>query len=1477
MAGYAELHCLSNFTFLRGASRAEELVARAHALGYAALAITDECSVAGVVRAHAALRELAGSCTAVTLRLIVGSELWLSDGLRLVVLAANRRGYGQLCRLITRGRRAAPKGEYCLGRADVAELLRPGDCLLLWLDADAAVAGPAGQRDAAQCAAADHIAAWLRAHFDGAAWIAVELLREGRDRARLAALTALGARTGLSLVAAGDVHMHARERRRLQDALTAIRHNVPVAEAGPWLLASGERHLRPRERLAKIYPPALLAETLAVAARCTFSLDELRYEYPREIVPDGHTPTSWLRELTEQGAALRWPRGLPARARELIEHELTLIADLGYEPYFLTVQDVVAFARSQDILCQGRGSAANSAVCYCLGITEVDPARMSMLVERFISRERNEPPDIDIDFEHERREEVIQYVYRKYGRERAALAATVICYRPRSTLRDLGKALGLDPAQTEKLAGAIHWWSDRIDPEHVRESGFDPDNPQIALLLSLARELLGFPRHLSQHVGGFVIARDLLEELVPVENAAMPDRTVIQWDKDDLDDLGLIKVDILGLGMLTAIRRALALVTGVRGRPFTMMDVPAEDAVVYEMISRADTVGVFQIESRAQMSMLPRLRPRNYYDLVIEVAIIRPGPIQGGMVHPYLRRRNGEEVVTYPSPAVEGVLRRTLGVPIFQEQVMQLAVVAAGFTPGEADQLRRAMAAWKRRGGLGHFEQKLIDGMRERGYQEQFARQIFQQIQGFGEYGFPECVVGETRVVDARTGRYVTVEDAFRRRVPLERTLACDPCWRLSVRRVQAIVESGVKPVWRLRTALGHEITATAEHPFRMLSGWRKLGELKPGDRIAVARRYPGVGRRRWPRHQIIVLAGLVAEGNLCHPNTFYFHTTDTAHRDEFVAAVERFPNTRAVIEQHRDCHSVRVRRIDRRLPPGAVTWVRELGPWGRGARDKHLPAVVFELCRSHMSMLLARLWDGDGGASRSGHVSYDTASAQLATDVQHLLRRLGIVARRYTRRRQYRGQALTHYCVTVTGTDMIRAFWRQIGHRMLESGKRDIIRSLANSSTGRMSLDIVPVEVRQLVRRERDARGWSWTKIGHRSGLGMREVQAARESAKGGFRRFVIGRLGQVLGSQPLSDLATSDIYWDRIVSIEAAGHRPTYDLQIEGDHNFLANDFVVHNSHAASFALLVYVSCWLKCHEPAAFTAALLNSQPMGFYAPAQLVRDARNHGVEVRPVDVCVSAVDCTLEPAAALPAPGQPALRLGLGMVRSLSAEGAARVVAARAAAPFADVQDLARRAVLDRGDLEALAAAGALAALTGNRHLAFWGVAGAERELPLAPRSERGEALPLLPVPTEGEDIVADYRAVGLSLGRHPLALLREQFATRRVLTAAALAAVPHGRVVTVAGLVLTRQRPASASGVTFVTLEDETGQVNLVVWERTGLAQRRALVESRLMEVRGELQREGQVTHVIAHRMTDRSALLAGLLAGLRTESRDFH
>jgi error-prone DNA polymerase len=1031
---YAELHCLTNFSFLRGASRPEELVARAHALGYAALAITDECSVAGVVRAHAAAKELG-------LPIIVGAEVRLVCGLHLVVLACDRRGYAGLCRLVTRGRRAAEKGEYSLARADLLELL-VGEHVLLWVP-------PRAPIDAArQMEEGD----WLRQHFAGRAWIAVELLRDGRDREWLTRTEQLAQALALPRVAAGDVHMHVRSRRQLQDALTAVRLGVPLAEVGMALFPNGERHLREPARLARLYPPELLTETLTVAARARFSLDELRYEYPREIVPEGETPASYLRQLTEAGAQRRWPNGVPANVRALIEHEIALIADLAYEPYFLTVHDVVHFARSQNILCQGRGSAANSVICYCLGVTEVDPSRMSMLVERFISRERNEPPDIDIDFEHERREEVIQYVYRKYGRERAAIAATVITYRPRSALRDMGKALGFDPVQLERLAAVMQWWDEEINADRIRDAGFDPGNPRLGQLVALARELLGFPRHLSQHVGGFVIARDLLEELVPIENATMPDRTVIQWDKDDLDDLGLLKVDLLGLGMLSAIRRALALVADFRRKSFTLADVPAEDARVYDMISRADTVGVFQIESRAQMSMLPRLRPANYYDLVIEVAIVRPGPIQGGMVHPYLRRRTGEEAVTYPSPAVASVLSRTLGVPIFQEQVMQLAVVAAGFTPGEADRLRRAMAAWKRRGGLGPFEQRLKDGMRERGYSDAFAQQIFSQILGFGDYGFPE---------------------------------------------------------------------------------------------------------------------------------------------------------------------------------------------------------------------------------------------------------------------------------------------------------------------------------------------------------------------------------------------------------------------------------------SHAASFALLVYVSAWLKCHEPAVFACALLNSQPMGFYAPAQLVRDAREHGVEVRAVSVGASDWDCTLERGA----DGEPALRLGLRLVKSLSRAAGDRIVAARAAtatrgaSSFVSVQDLTTRAALDRGDLEALADAGALRELTGNRHLALWQVAGTESELPLAPAPTLAEGTPLLVPPSEGQNVVADYRSVGLTLGRHPVALLREQLGRDAIVSCADLANASHGDRVRVAGIVITRQRPASASGVTFVTVEDETGCANLVVWEQVGLEYRRALLESRLLEVRGELQREGAVTHVVARKLVDRSALLGALIA----PSRDFH
>jgi error-prone DNA polymerase len=855
--------------------------------------------------------------------------------------------------------------------------------------------------------------------------------------------------------------MHNPARRPLLDTLTAIRLGVRVDQAGSSLAQNRENHLRSRAQLARFYPPELLAETLTLASACRFSLDELRYEYPDELVPAGVSPGAHLRALTEAGAGGRWPQGMPQRVRTQVEHELALIAELGYEPYFLTVHDIVRFARSRGILCQGRGSAANSAVCYCLGITEVDPARMEMLFERFISRERGEPPDIDVDFEHQRREEVIQYIYGKYGRKRAALAATLITYRPKSAVRDVGKALGMDPDQVDRLARNLNWWDGQaVAPERLKEVGLDPYNPRILKTMRLVHAILGFPRHLSQHVGGFVISRGPLDRLVPVENAAMAGRTVIQWDKDDLDALGLLKVDCLALGMLSAIRRSLDLINGFRGGRLTVADIPPEDPKVYAMIQRGETTGVFQIESRAQMAMLPRLRPACFYDLVIEVAIVRPGPIQGDMVHPYLRRRQGLEPVEYPSPEVQEVLGRTLGVPIFQEQVIKVAQVAAGFTPGEADQVRRSMAAWRRRGGLESLRERLIGGMLGRGYQREFAERIYHQILGFGEYGFPE---------------------------------------------------------------------------------------------------------------------------------------------------------------------------------------------------------------------------------------------------------------------------------------------------------------------------------------------------------------------------------------------------------------------------------------SHAASFALLVYVSAWLKHHEPAAFFGALINSQPMGFYAPAQLIREARRQGVEVRPVDVTASGWDCTLERTRG----GKPGLRLGLRLVKGLSRAGAERLVAAREATPWTSVEDLRQRTFLDRGDLKALAAADALSPLAGNRHQAAWSVSGltagsrpdrkhGQGTLALPPPVDP-DCLPLLAPPGEGSEIVADYGSLGLSLRRHPLALLRERLAALRLLTAQEVGEVAAGSRVATAGLVINRQRPASANNVTFVTLEDETGQVNLVVWRRIAENQRQALLGSQLLAVHGEVQREAGVTHLIAEGLADYSGLLGGLLKGLVTLSRDFH
>ena len=717
MSAYAELHALSNFSFLRGASHPSELVAQAHALGYRALALTDECSLAGVVRAHEAQRALDDP----NFKLIIGAEFRTVCGLKLVLLAPSQHAYGQICQLITLGRRRSKKGEYQLARQDFQSNL--DDCLALWIAAPAATLAQA---------------LWLRDFFPSRGWMALELHRTGDDAARLSAASMLSQRSGLRLVASGDVHMHTRRRRALQDVLTAVRHHCTVDAAGWHLYPNAERHLRTLPDLRGLYPAALLDESTAIAERCDFSLAQLRYEYPPELVPAGLTASEHLRALTETGLKRRWPDGAPGPVREAIEKELALIATLRYEHFFLTVHDVVEYARHENIMCQGRGSAANSAVCYALGITEIDPARMQLLFERFISRERNEPPDIDVDFEHERREEVVQYIYRKYGRERAALAATVICYRTRSAVRDVGRALGISDSDIDRLSRLHVWW----DPPGEIQRKFAQltlkiEATRLQLLLQLVRELIGFPRHLSQHVGGFVISGEPLSALVPVENATMPDRTVIQWDKDDLESLGLLKVDVLALGMLTALHRCFDLIEAYSGRKLRMQDIPAKDQATFDMICRAQTIGVFQIESRAQMSMLPRLQPRNFYDLVIEVAIVRPGPIQGDMVHPYLQRRENPAAVTYPSDALKVVLKRTLGVPIFRNRSCRSLWQLRISRQEKPMVLRRAMAAWKRRGGLEPYRDRLMSGMAKNGYSIEFAEQIYKQISGFGEYGFP--------------------------------------------------------------------------------------------------------------------------------------------------------------------------------------------------------------------------------------------------------------------------------------------------------------------------------------------------------------------------------------------------------------------------------------------------------------------------------------------------------------------------------------------------------------------------------------------------------------------------------------------------------------------------------------------------------------------------------------------------------------------
>ncbi len=1117
---YAELHCLSAFSFQRGASLPDELVQRAHALGYRAMALTDECSVAGMVRAHEAAR-------AADLKLLPGAEFGVMPSgaaqgggtpdvlFRFVALAHDLQGWGNLCAFITSGRRAAPKGEYELRWRTLAQqryapsraeprirsvpraegfdawpTLENNEIILLL---------PPNLPVEQACA----IAVAARKRYGTAIWLGLTRRLGAQDDRNTLRLQQIAQFTGVPLVAVGGVQMHLRSRKPLHDVISAVRLGLPLAQCGRGLQPNAERHLRSRARLAALFDAQHLANTLVVAQRCTFSLDSLRYHYPLEAVLPGHTPAQTLRQYTEEGAQRRYPGGVPQDVRAQVEHELALIAELHYEMYFLTVHDIVRFARSQGILCQGRGSAANSAVCYCLGVTEVDPARMRVLFERFISRERDEPPDIDVDFEHQRREEVIQYIYTKYGRERAAITAVVTRYRPRSALRDVGRALGIPEALITALAKEHPGMygrtvlADRLQSAlesaakvtaaspvvsrdgsalsvgkggaraagggHGAERAAVPAPPtpprRLQLWLDLATTLQGFPRHLSQHVGGFVLTQGPLTRIVPVENAAMPERSIIQWDKDDLDAVGLLKVDVLALGMLSAIHRCLDLIGQRRGTPLRLQDIPAEDPATYDMICRADTVGVFQIESRAQMSMLPRLKPRCFYDLVVQVAIVRPGPIQGGMVHPYLQARANPQAVQYASPALEEVLKRTLGVPIFQEQVMQIAMAAANFSGGEADSLRRSMAAWKRKGGVQHFYDRLVGAMVANGYTQEFADNLFKQIEGFGEYGFPE---------------------------------------------------------------------------------------------------------------------------------------------------------------------------------------------------------------------------------------------------------------------------------------------------------------------------------------------------------------------------------------------------------------------------------------SHAASFALLVYVSCWLKHHEPACFLAAMLNSQPLGFYAPSQLVQDARRHGVTVLPVDVCHSDWDCTLEPPKQSGSDSnysdaqqlQPAIRLGLCMVSGLQATVAQRIHAARALKPFGSTEELAQRCALDSGDLKALAAADALHSLSGHRRQQVWDAAA----LHPAPALLQGvpvreDALAFNPA-QESEEVVLDYTATGLSLRSHPVAFLRTELAARKLLSAAHMRDLPHGRLVRTCGLVTMRQQPQTAKGVVFVTLEDETGSTNVIVWKSLKDKQRPELLRARLLAVYGIWQRDSgsDVCHLVAKRLVDMTPMLGTLAA----QSRDF-
>ncbi|MCD9007496.1 error-prone DNA polymerase [Luteimonas sp. XNQY3] len=1028
---YAELQVTTDFSFLRGASSAEALFATAALMGIEAVGVVDRNSLAGIVRAYEAAKTTG-------VRLVVGCRLDLACGMSVLVYPTDRPAYARLCRLLTLGKARAGKGKCDLGWDDVVAY---GEGLLAVLLPDLADA---------QCGF------WLRRirdAFGDRAYMALSLRRRPNDQMRLHALSNLATAMRVRTVVTNDVLFHTPDRRMLQDVVTAIRHNTTIDALGFRRERHADRYLKPpaeMHRLFERYPEAL-ARSLEIAERCTFDLGQLAYQYPEERDDPNLTPQATLEKFTWEGAAERFPEGLPDEVAASLRHELALIDKLRYAPYFLTVHNIVRYARSQDILCQGRGSAANSAVCFVLGITSIDPSRNDLLFERFVSEERHEPPDIDVDFEHERREQVIQWVYETYGRDRAALCSTVIRYRTKGALRDVGRAMGLPDDLVQTLSGQIWSWSEEgVRDEHVKDLNLNLGDRRLRLTLDLARQLMGAPRHLSQHPGGFVLTQDRLDDLVPIEPATMADRQIIEWDKDDIDTLRFMKVDVLALGMLTCMKKGLDLLAEHKGAHLDLATIPAEDPRTYAMIRRADTLGTFQIESRAQMSMLPRLKPRTYYDLVVQVAIVRPGPIQGDMVHPYLRRREGVEPVDFPTPELEKVLGKTLGVPLFQEQAMRVAIECAGFTPGEADMLRKSMATFKFTGGVSKFRDKLVAGMVARGYAQDFAERTFRQLEGFGSYGFPE---------------------------------------------------------------------------------------------------------------------------------------------------------------------------------------------------------------------------------------------------------------------------------------------------------------------------------------------------------------------------------------------------------------------------------------SHAASFALIAYASAWLKCWHADVFCAALLNSQPMGFYAPAQIVRDARDHGVEIRPLCVNASRWDCTLEP---IGDEGRFAVRLGLRMAKGLANAHAASIVAARADQPFGSVDDLWRRAGVPVAALTDIAEADGFRPAFGlARRDALWAIKGLrDEELPLfAAASERqgqtvsevSEPVVVLRPMTAGSEVVEDYGHVGLSLRSHPVSFLRADLRTRRIVSCDEAMAARDGRWLEAAGIVLVRQRPGSAKGVMFITLEDETGIANLVVWKKVFEQHRRIVLSSGMIAVQGRIQREGDVVHLVAHRITDLSRELASV------------